>query len=353
MEKMYGWTKKEALGKVAHQLLRTEFPQPHGVLRANLLERGQWEGELIHFRKDGQRITVASQWVLHTDAAGRPAAILEINNDITERKSAEEQILKLNTELEQRVQERTAELTSANRELEAFTYSVAHDLRAPLRHIDAFTKILHEDFAASLPQEAQRYLEKICNGSRNMSRLVDDLLNLARVGRQELRRQSTSLNTLIGEVLTDLKRETEGRNIEWHINPLPMVEADSGLLKQVFANLLANAAKYTRPRQVAIVEVGSIQKNGDLAVFVRDNGVGFNMKYADKLFGVFQRLHRPEEFEGTGVGLATVERIIRRHGGSVWAEAAVGQGATFYFTLPGQSSEKEQGSDGNVHSVVA
>jgi PAS domain S-box-containing protein len=338
MEKMYGWTKKEALGRVSHELLRTEFPESQKEIRRRFFDQGDWEGELIHYRKDGQKLIVASQWVLHTDAGGNPAAILEINNDITERKRAEDQILQLNTELEQRVEDRTAQLTAANRELEAFTYSVAHDLRAPLRHSDAFTKILNEDYSAGLPAEAQRYLENICKGSRNMSRLVDDLLNLARVGRQELRRQPTSLTSLVGEVLSDLKRETVGRQIQWNVRPLPEVEGDSGLLKQVFANLLSNAAKYTRPRDVAVVEIGSMEMNGDIAIFIRDNGVGFNMKYADKLFGVFQRLHRAEEFEGTGVGLATVERIIRRHGGKVWAESAVDQGATFYFTLPGKSA---------------
>ena len=168
-----------------------------------------------------------------------------------------------------------------------------------------------------------------------MSQLVDDLLNLARLGRQELRRQSTPLGGLVEEVLADLKEETAGRGLEWRIQPLPAVECDPGLMKQVFANLLSNAVKYTRPRPVAIIEVGYAKLNGDSAVFVRDNGVGFNMKYADKLFGVFQRFHRAEEFEGTGVGLATVDRIMRKHGGHIWAEAAVDKGATFYFTVAG------------------
>jgi PAS domain S-box-containing protein len=335
MEKMYGWTKDEALGKNSYELLRTSFPELLDAILAALHRDGRWEGELVHFDKGGREHVVASQWVLHTDAQGKAVAILEVNNDITERKRAEEEVRRMNVELEQRVEARTAQLTAANQELEAFTYSVAHDLRAPLRHIDAFSRILADDFASSLPPEARRYLETIRNGSRNMSQLVDDLLNLARVGRQELRRKPIPLSRLVNEVVADLKRETEGRQIAWRISQLPTLECDPGLMKQVFANLLSNAVKYTRPRQQTVIEVGSGKANGTTAVFVRDNGVGFNMKYVDKLFGVFQRLHRAEEFEGTGVGLATVDRILRKHGGSIWAEAGINQGATFYFTMPG------------------
>jgi light-regulated signal transduction histidine kinase (bacteriophytochrome) len=237
--------------------------------------------------------------------------------------------------LEHRVLVRTAELTAANQELEAFTYSVAHDLRAPLRHIDAFTRILQEDFAGAFPPEASQLLETIRRGSENMSRLVNDLLNLAHVGRQEMKRERTSLNTVIKEVITEMKRESEGRNIEWRVADLPSVDCDPGLLKQVFANLLSNAVKYTRPRQHAVIEIGLRAMNDETVLFVRDNGVGFSMKYADKLFGVFQRLHRAEEFEGTGVGLAIVERVVKRHGGHIWAESEVDHGATFYFTLAG------------------
>jgi light-regulated signal transduction histidine kinase (bacteriophytochrome) len=246
----------------------------------------------------------------------------------------------MNAELERRVRERTTELTAANQEMEAFTYSVAHDLRAPLRHIDAFTRILFEDFSEFLPEEARRYLENIRKGSQNMSRLVDDLLNLARVGRQELRYETTALNTVIDEVVAELKRESDDREIDWRIARLPTAISDPGLMRQVFANLLSNAVKYTRPRTKAIIEVGMQQTNGHNAIYVRDNGVGFNMKYVDKLFGVFQRLHRSDEFEGTGVGLAIVDRIVRRHGGRVWAESELNKGASFYFTLDGLNDDE-------------
>jgi len=224
------------------------------------------------------------------------------------------------------------QLATANQELEAFTYSVAHDLRAPLRHIDGFSKMLEEETQA-LTDEAKRFVKRIRDGARQMGQLVDDLLNLARLGRKELSLQVTGLSTLAEETVAEVKKENAGREIEWKIGALPFVECDPGLMKQVFVNLFSNAAKYSRPRQLARIEVGTIDVDGQGAIFVRDNGVGFSMKYADKLFGVFQRLHRAEDFEGTGIGLATVQRIIRKHGGRIWAEAELDKGATFYFTL--------------------
>lgn len=283
---------------------------------------------------DGSPHQIASRGKAIYDESGKPVRMSGVSLDITERKRAEEEIRTLNAELEERVFLRTAELLASNREMEAFTYSVSHDLRAPLRHIIAFTEILEEEISSGpLSPEARDYLNRIKSGARNMSQLVDDLLNLARIGRQGVNRQRVSLNDLVQEAIADLRPELEQRKVEWRIGPLPEADCDPGLIRQVFTNLLSNAIKYTRPRELAVIEIGEAHTNGQKAIFVRDNGVGFNMKFADKLFGVFQRLHRADEFEGTGVGLATVERIIHKHGGKVWAESELGQGATFYFTI--------------------
>jgi PAS domain S-box-containing protein len=269
------------------------------------------------------------------DAEGNLVGGVVVFRDITAQRHAEQQIRDLNRSLEQRA----AELEAAVHDLEAFTYSVSHDLRAPLRHISGFTNILLEDFGGKMDAEQRRLCNRICEGARQMGQLVDDLLALSRVSRQPLHVQLTSLRNLLEEARRAVEAEAPGRAIEWRLGELPFVECDPALLRQVFVNLLSNAAKYTRPRNPAIIEVQLEPSNGRPAVVVRDNGVGFSMKYADKLFGVFQRLHRQEDFEGTGVGLATVQRILRRHGGEIWAEAEPNRGAAFYFTLPGLSGE--------------
>lgn len=235
--------------------------------------------------------------------------------------------------LEQQVQERTAQLTAANTDLEAFSYSVSHDLRAPLRHISAFSQILREDFASTLDPVAQGYLNKIQNGVENMGRLIDALLKMAHVSRKPLVCCVTNLNSLVNDVVADLQADLQNRRIDWRVGTLSSAECDAGLLKQVFANLVSNAVKYSRQREVAVIEIGELQEDGASVIFIRDNGAGFDEKYAHKLFGVFQRLHRAEDFEGTGVGLSTVQRIIKKHGGEIWAKGDVGKGATFFFTL--------------------
>jgi PAS domain S-box-containing protein len=259
----------------------------------------------------------------------------ELSRQAAELTRSQQAIRILNRDLEHKVMERTAELQAINQDLEAFTYSVSHDLRAPLRHLTGFTRILVEDFGPQLPPEAQNHLQRIEQGANRMGRLVDELLGLTRVGRQTLTVQVTSLTSIVKDVLLMLEPEIEGRQVEWEISELPFVECDATLIRQVFQNLISNALKYSRPCPRAVIEIGHTDKDGQQAIFVRDNGVGFSMKYADKLFGVFQRLHRAEDFEGTGVGLATVHRIIQKHGGRVWAESELDRGATFYFTLGG------------------
>ncbi|HTJ00522.1 MAG TPA: PAS domain S-box protein [Dongiaceae bacterium] len=235
----------------------------------------------------------------------------------------------------QQLQQSNRKLEAANRELEAFSYSVSHDLRAPLRAVNGFADIVLEDYGAQLPEEGRRFLERIRNGGKRMGELIDDLLTFSRLSRQPLKLQPVDTDRLVRQVLDELQPQHEGRAVELRVRPLPACQADPALLKQVWFNLLSNAIKYTRGRNPAVVEVGSTEQSGAVVYFVGDNGTGFDMQFADKLFGVFQRLHRADEFEGTGVGLAIVQRVVHRHGGQVWAEAAVDRGARFSFTLNG------------------
>ena len=240
----------------------------------------------------------------------------------------------LNADLERKVAERTAQLEAANRELESLSYSVSHDLRAPLRHVQGYAEMLGEDAGSTLSPEARRYLEVIAGAGREMGELIEDLISFLRMNRAEMRETQVDLDALARDGIRETETAARGRAIEWQVASLPVVQGDPSMLKQAFADLLGNAVKYTRPRDAARIEIGTAgEEDGRVIVFVRDNGVGFDMKYAGKLFGVFQRLHRADQFEGTGIGLATVRRIIARHGGRVWAEAVPDQGATFYFTL--------------------
>lgn len=279
-----------------------------------------------------ERVCVASCTPLFDDQHNLVRAI-HLVTDITERKRAEEKIQELNASLERRVAERTAELTTANQELETFAYSVAHDLRAPLRGMDGFSLVLLEDYGSKLDEQAQSYLQRIRAAAVRMGELIDDLLNLSRIARAEVHKERVDLSALAQAVVSGLQKSDPERPAELVIQPSLEVEGDPCLLRVVLENLLANAWKFSAQRRPARIELGMAEQNGRKAYFVRDNGAGFDMAYAGKLFTPFQRLHAASEFPGSGVGLAVVERIVRKHRGEVWAEGAVDKGATFYFTL--------------------
>jgi PAS domain S-box-containing protein len=340
-EHLFGYTREEMLDRPVEMLLPERVRNAHVHHRASyeIAPRTRAMGpglDLLGRRKDGSEVPVEiSLSPLETDGELRVTSIIR---DVTDRKRAEEEIKQLNQDLERRVVERTAELEAANKELEAFAYSVSHDLRAPLRAMDGFSRMLMEKHAPQLPDEARRYLGVVRKSSQEMGQLIEDLLTFSRLGRQAVERRTVSLSRLAREAFEDLEAEREGRRVELVVGDLPECKADPRLLKHVFGNLLSNALKFTRSREVARIEVGGRREGGEHACFVRDNGVGFDMRYVDKLFGVFQRLHRAEDYEGTGVGLAIVQRIVHRHDGRVWAEGEIDQGATVYFTLEGESS---------------
>lgn len=342
-EKMFGWTRDEALGR---DLVDLVIPPARRLAHRADLARAvssrttsiPLPAEAVALRRDGREFPV--ELATNLLRAGDAVTLCSFFTDITERKRAQLEIAQLNAELEQRVALRTAQLEAANSELEAFSYSVSHDLRAPLRHIDGFASLLLEQTADKLDPTSQDYLDRISKAARRMGRLIEDLLQFSRHGRVPLRFAEVNLNELIAEIRPRLAGPAAARPIEWHVAPLPRVWGDAALLQQVFFNLLDNAIKYTSRREAPVIEIGVLSAAAEdkTVVFVRDNGAGFDMRYSDRLFGVFQRLHTAAQFEGTGVGLATVRRIVQRHGGRAWAEGKVDEGATFFVELPVRAS---------------
>ena len=333
LTELLGFSHSEMVGKTLSELSPFKNIQSNQVMLERLRKDGYARYEYLLLETRGSR-TIGVEFVGNAYRAEDRDMIQCHVRDITEYKRVEAQVLALNAELEQRVIKRTEQLEATNHELEAFSYSVSHDLRTPLRHIAGFARILVNDFGPVMAVEAREHLQRIEESVGRMGLLIDALLKMAVLRRQSLQLGHSELNPIVDDVISILQPECDGRDVEWRIAKLPALDCDPILMAQVFQNLLGNALKYSRGRAKAVIEVDSIQRPGEPAIiFVRDNGVGFNMKYAEKLFGVFQRFHTDSEFEGTGVGLATVHRIIQKHGGMIWAEAEREHGATFYFAL--------------------
>jgi len=357
-ERLYGYSASEAIGQ---SMLLVVPPEKHQELE-NLLSRIRKGERVDHFetvrtRKDGSRIDVALTLSPVNDAQGVVSGASVIGRDITRRKQAELEIQALNRDLELRSVELSslvAQLTDSVKELESFSYAVSHDLRAPLRHLDGFLALLYKREYSRLDDSAKHYLDCALQASQRMGRLIDDLLQFSRLGRSEIHKMPVDLNVVVDQVRNELEPEAQDRSVVWRLGTLPNVWADQSMLRQVMENLIVNALKFTRKCPAAEIEIGSqAGADGEVVIFVRDNGVGFDMRYYSKLFQVFQRLHGEQEFEGTGVGLATARRVIVRHGGRIWAEGIVGKGANFYFCLPSQGSHKEEWRNGIETNLVS
>jgi PAS domain S-box-containing protein len=336
-----GMAREELIGRHCYEVWAQRSERCEDCPVALAMETNQPQ-EIEKMTPDGKAWFIRGYPV--QDVNGEVVSCIEVTQDITERLRAEAEIRKLNEELEGRVIERTAQLEAANKELEAFAYSVSHDLRAPLRGIDGFSQVLLEDYVDGLDAVGQGYLRRVRATSQRMAQLIDDLLKLSRVTRREMRCTKVDLSALARAVAAELQGAQPERQVQFAIAEGLVAEGDEGLLRVVLENLLGNAWKFTSKHPRARIEFGVTQVEGQPAYFVRDDGAGFDIAYADKLFGAFQRLHATEEFEGTGVGLATVQRIIHRHGGRVWAEAEVDKGATFYFTLQGCAQDLKPGA---------
>ena len=338
---VYGWTATEAIGQVAHELLGTQFPEPMETIIKQVIATGSWNGRLVHRAKNGAKLSMAAFWTAQAGPFGVIDAIVELcihTGSSTGLMRAGEGNRR--DQADAALVRGDLALAAANRELEAFSYAVSHDLRAPLRHIDGFSSALTEDFGHLLPDAGLEYLRLVRGAAQQMGHLIDDMLTLSKVTRSDLQRSEVDLSALGAAAAAAQQAELPGRKIDWVIEEDMKADADAGLLAVVITNLFANAWKFTARHSSARIELGAVKReNGETAYLVRDDGAGFDARHADKLFLPFQRLHRVADFPGTGIGLATIHRIVTRHGGQVWAEGAVEGGATFYFTLPSTGPE--------------
>ncbi len=353
-QELTGYSAAEVIG----QPLTMLYPPESEVTIRNVLQQAATVGHVEHhgykLRKDGTRFLVETYIASLRDEDGTLLGFAKISRDITERAEAEQKIRELNDELEHKVEERTAQLAVSNKELEAFAYSVSHDLRAPLRHLDGFLSLLEKRASAQLDERGRHYIANATGASRRMGTLIDELLQFSRLGRNRLRRMRVNLAEVVAKIRQELQSESANRRVIWDLPALPEVDADASMLRQLMQNLIANALKFTRGRAEAQISVGArTESDGAVTLWVRDNGVGFDMQYYDKLFQVFQRLHHEDEFEGTGIGLANVRRIAERHGGRVWAESVLGEGATFYVCLPQNGGEVGEDKDEPVEAYSA
>jgi PAS domain S-box-containing protein len=329
MEKMYGFSAAEAIGQTTHSLLQTEFSHPPERILDDLYREGRWEGELKHIAHNGRPIIVTSLWVLHKNTAGKPTAIIEVNTDITERRRAEEELKKAHTELERRA----AELDAVNRELEAFSYTVSHDLKAPLWGVEGFTRALLEDYSDKLDATGKDYLKRVNSASLRMKQLIEALLNMARLTAGEVQENVVDMSALAQVIIHELRKQEPYRQADILIAEKMRVRGDATMLQVMLQNLLSNAWKFTSKREKTTIEFGVEARDLRNIYFIRDNGAGFDMQFAERIFMPFKRFHANSEFPGVGIGLATADRIIKRHNGRIWAESEPGKGTVFYFSL--------------------